>query len=130
MDGLISSVGSFGRFQYAILFIIGLISGISSSLIYATVFIVGEPDIVCPTNINSTASTCEVWSSLVKELNNTFDHLNHAKKCSFDKKYDGTTIVTEWNLVCDQQYKAGFTVTMQIFGSILGFFGGGFFFIT
>ncbi len=115
MDGLIESVGSFGRFQYAAIFIIGLISAISSTLIYATVFIVGEPDLICH-DPSLQLTTCQAWLLSRPASNN----------CTFDTTFYGSTIVTEWNLVCDQQYKAGFTVTMQIFGSILGFFGGTF----
>ncbi len=115
MDSLIESVGSFGRFQRAALFIIGLISAISSTLIYGTVFIVAEPDLICPGS-NSEKTTCQIWSQNQSANSN----------CSFDTTYYGTTIVTEWGLICDDQYKAGFTVTLQILGSILGFFGGTF----
>jgi hypothetical protein len=34
MDHIIESVGSFGKFQYRIIFIVGLVSALSSALIY------------------------------------------------------------------------------------------------
>jgi len=34
MDHVIESVGSFGRFQFRIIFIVGLVSALSSALIY------------------------------------------------------------------------------------------------
>lgn len=45
MDHIIEGVGSFGKFQYRIVFIVGLVSALSSALIYATIFIAAEPEV-------------------------------------------------------------------------------------
>ena len=159
MDEHIEAVGSFGRFQYTAIVIIGLISALSSSLIYATVFIAAEPDLICyklnhllNSNNNSisllaslnssqpnssivrtkiqTDDNCDAWSTIMQNANKRekFNAIRKGKdyECHFDKTFYDTTIITEWNLVCKRQYKAGLTQTFQIFGSIFGFFGGWF----
>jgi hypothetical protein len=47
MDNVIESVGSFGKFQYKVIVLIGLISALSSALLYATIFIAAEPTLIC-----------------------------------------------------------------------------------
>jgi hypothetical protein len=45
MDHIIEGVGSFGKYQYRIVFIVGLVSALTSALIYATIFIAAEPEV-------------------------------------------------------------------------------------
>lgn len=101
MDHLIESVGSFGKFQYRIILIVGLVSMLSSALIYATIFIAAEPDLICQ-SLNSTQNQdkneflnyetkCKIWDSIVLN-NSSIKHFNDIKKsdkyeCYFEKKY-------------------------------------------
>jgi hypothetical protein len=45
MDPIIEEVGSFGTFQYRIVFIVGLVSMLASASIYSTIFIAAEPKV-------------------------------------------------------------------------------------
>ena len=101
MDHLIESVGSFGNFQYRIIFIVGLVSMLSSALIYATIFIAAEPDLICR-SLNQTQSDdkreflnyearCTIWEAMIANDSNS-QNFNDIKKsnnyeCYFDKKY-------------------------------------------
>jgi hypothetical protein len=114
-------------------------------LTYISVFIIAEPEFSCykkmlpltnetwkfnsldTTTIKIEKDACKIWKML-KESNET-DLFHSNYECSYDNKYYESSIVIEWNLVCDQQYKAGLTQTIQVFGSIFGFCGGIFYFL-
>lgn len=133
MDHVIESVGEFGKFQYKVITIVGLISTLSSACIFATIFISAEPDLICEsvnqstnlTNydfINNTSNLtlfesneCKIWS-YIKENENVSKNY----KCYFNKTYYDKTIITEWNLICNKQYLASLTQTFQMLGSIFG----------
>ena len=131
MEDILRLVGEFGRFQYNITFIIGLISALTSACIYATVFIVAEPKLVCTnkydqlngsSNVDMTLEeTCRIFKRLKKVSNESFAK-NHT--CYFDTQYYNKTIITEYSLVCERQYLAGLTQTSHILGATFGFFGG------
>jgi MFS family permease len=148
MDDVIESVGSFGKFQYRVIVLIGLISALSSALLYATIFIAGEPELFCKIeridnysnytnngqNVTEELDQCKIWSLIMKSNNSKFiqgdnyilksEDINFKYECYFDKTYYDKTIINEWNLVCDRNYKASLTQTVHIFGSIFGFCGG------
>jgi hypothetical protein len=142
MDELIEKVGEFGKFQYKVIVIVGLVSALSSACIYATIFIAAEPDFMCGAqgeseikfeneillkNSTTTASSddydadesCRIWISL---RNSTAEEAE--SRCRFDETFYGRTIITEWKLICDQHYWASVTQTLHMFGSIFGFYGG------
>jgi hypothetical protein len=130
MEDILRLVGEFGRFQYKITFIIGLISALTSACIYATVFIVAEPKLVCTkydqlnasSNVDMTMEeTCRIFKQLKKVSNESFAK-NYT--CYFDTQYYDKTIITEYSLVCERQYLAGLTQTGHILGATFGFFGG------
>lgn len=146
MDELIEKAGEFGRFQYRVILIVGLVSALSSACIYATIFIAAEPAFLCnrPTyerDENTTTrvtlvthdiennedDSCVIWESLKNESKhrNGYDNLTTASyECKFDQEFYGKTIINEWKLICDDYYKASLTQTAHMFGSIFGFCGG------
>ena len=127
MEEVLRTVGDFGKFQYKITLLIGLISALTSACIYATVFIVADSKIVC-TNLNSSKDieseeACRLWPK--------FNNLKAATPrqafnftCHFDTYYYDKTIITELNLVCERKYLAGLTQTSHILGATFGFCGG------
>ncbi|CAF1009648.1 unnamed protein product [Brachionus calyciflorus] len=132
MDNLIEIAGDFGRFQYKAILIVGLISALSSACIYATIFIAAEPELICqkitssserniiPKIKNSNFSydeKCSIWSEVQRNQSSDME-------CFFDKSLYDTSIITDWNLICEKQFMAGLTQTIHILGSIFGFFGG------
>jgi hypothetical protein len=131
MENMFVSVGEFGRFQYKITIIIGLISALTSACIYATIFITAEPKLTCIHNhhLNGSSTvnvelsdeeTCEIFQNLKPSL--SAEAQNYT--CSFDTHYYEKTIITEYNLVCNRQYLAGLTQTSHILGATFSFFGG------
>ena len=128
MDSILKSVGEFGRFQYKIVFTIGLISALTSACIYATVFIAAEPGFICnkanrTTNTDESAGTCDIWTQLSSGLHNISNNSSNFT-CYFDKHYYDKTIIIDFNLVCDRKYLAGLTQTGHILGATFGFCGG------
>jgi MFS family permease len=123
MERVFERAGEFGRFQMGVLCLVGLVSALSSATIFATIFAVAEPNLVCLSSNRSTITetdTCTLWSQLRKNATDT--NLTHT--CQFETKHYTSTIVSEWELVCERNYMAGLTQTVQILGSIFGFFGG------
>ena len=93
MDRIIESVGSFGKFQFRISFLAGLVAVFSGALLSATVFIAAEPLFSCKRPNNSTPSldyeaNCAIWSSQ-KSANHTYNSNSSEAKCYFDKTYYG-----------------------------------------
>lgn len=105
MDHIIESVGSFSKFQYRIVFIVGLVSALSSALIYATIFIAAEPDLLCQ-RLNSNKSSrvsssdnekldydakCTIWYSILANDTNSKNYneikTSESYECQFDKTF-------------------------------------------
>jgi hypothetical protein len=137
MEDLLKSVGEFGRFQYRITLIVGLISALVAACIYATVFIAAEPKLMCTRSDRSQKNgssfsveinkkkTCQIINGL-KSPSSSRSSSTQAQNytCSFDTQYYQTTIVTEYSLVCERQYLTGLTQTVFFLGGIFGFCGG------
>ena len=126
MESLIERVGSFGRFQKMILFVIGPVASLSGLVAFSSVFNNAAPKLLCkPRNSNHTLSsnTCEILLNLTRSEN---DLIEAAYECYYDTYYYGTTIVTEWNLICDKIHLASLTQTIYMLGAassiIVGYF--------
>jgi len=123
MDKLFEEIGSFGKYQKLILVLIGGISSLVSMNFYGTIFVTSEPELICSALSNSTklpTDSCEIWSII-----NSAEHpLKDQYECYFDKNYYGSTIITEWGLVCDKKYLASLTQTIYMIGTISGMVGG------
>jgi hypothetical protein len=130
MDNIIETVGEFGRFQKGVLVIVGLLSALSSATIFGTIFTAAQPDLNCfHIHDNGTVgdkvpddASCQIWHNLKSNQTNQTLNMNHG--CEFSKEFYNQTIISEWELICDNEYLAGLTQTIQIFGSIFGFYGG------
>ena len=126
MDSIFEFVGPFGLFQRVTLFLIGCISALVSMNMYATMFMVGEPTLICNysttslsnINLNSSIDECEKWS----DFNDNKENSSYV--CSYDATYYKKTLVNEWNLVCDRKYLASLTQTFFMVGTISGMAGG------
>lgn len=129
MDSIIEEVGAFDKFQKLLLPIIGLVSIIPSFGLYTPIFIVAEPDLKChesiyQQNANATAysnKTCDMWNSYTDSLSK---NETSSYQCEFDKTYFGTTIVTDWELVCDKKDYGGYTQSFYLFGVLFSCFNG------
>ena len=130
MVSLIEEVGAFNKFQKLILPIIGLVSIIPSFGLYAPIFSVAEPDLECHQSIyqkepNITVDyskyLCNIWNNYTSLLSKNETSLY---ECKFDKTYYGTTLITDWNLICDKKEYGGYTQSLYLFGVLFSCING------
>lgn len=126
MDEILENVGPFGRYQKLILALAGLVSSMTASVVYSTVFTAASPRLICSNlaslndssnNKTSEPSSCQAWTDLKSNQNSSYE-------CRFDTKHYDSTLVTELGLVCDKTWMASLTTTMYLAGTISGLFLG------
>ena len=127
MDDLIEKVGSFGRYQKALLFIIGSVTGMNGLTQFMSVFNNAVPKLLCKhKQFNSTEdlylpNSCEIFQNLSLSKANNYES---PYECHYDTTYYGRTIITEYDLICDRLYLASLTQTLYMIGSMTSFFTG------
>lgn len=114
----------FGRYQKLMAALIGIISFIDSMPIFSTVFTAASPDLNCylESDVNKTTKLdkkCDIWKQIQSNGENASLY-----RCEFDDRYYGSTIVTDWLLVCDNQYLVSLTQTFYLAGTFSAFFVG------
>ena len=123
MNKIIEEVGPYGLFQKLCLLSIGSITLLVSMMFYVTIFNTSEPALICKNNnqqiINGSINTCLAWSnySISKSESSNYS-------CEFSAEDYGTTIVNDWNLVCEKSYLVGLTQTFYLMGGVCGFMSG------
>ncbi|XP_030621385.1 solute carrier family 22 member 5-like [Chanos chanos] len=137
-------LGEWGLFQLPIFILLSLSSVPSAYVGMATVFVADIPPHHCKIphlnssygslNLNLSIPPEEVRGKIIlsrchryKEVNVSNGRFgNETESCldgwDFSKERYISTIVTEWNLVCDDAWKAPFTVTVFFFGVLIGSF--------
>jgi hypothetical protein len=127
MDSLIVEVGEFGRFQKFSLFLLGTIAMTVAMSFYVTIFNTAEPDLNCYYNNPQLSSndtklaTCQMWNNYTNSIKQSETSIF---TCEFDKTYYTSTIINDWELVCDKLHFAGLTQTIFLIGNISGFLSG------
>ena len=123
MDKILDEIDPFGRFQKFSLFLISCISSFSAATIYSTIFTTAEPKLFCNNNkfYNKTILIddklkCDIWLNLTAQ--------NYSNNCAYDTSYYGSTIINEWDLVCDQKYLSNLTQTFYMIGSFMAILSG------
>ena len=129
MDTVFNIIEPFGRYQKCFLIIAGNIAMLSAMTIYSTIFKAAAPELVCKpkltnsTIVSSSASgpqaVCDIWHKL-----NTNESYSDMYECQFDKRYYGSTIITEWGLVCEKNFLASLTQTFYMIGAFSCLFVG------
>ena len=112
MDLLLEEIGPFGRFQKLTIALLGLVFSLTSATLYLTIFTTAEPKLDCN-------QTCESWSNVTK-----FGERSLPNECKFDDSYYGTTIVTDWYLICEKTRLVSLTQTIYMTGSLCSLFFG------
>ncbi len=64
------------------------------------------------------------YSILNFSLNSNWTKEDSPYECIWDKSYYGSTIVTDWYLICEKEYMTGLTQTIYMFGALTGFLSG------
>lgn len=128
MDDLIEKVGSFGKYQKLLLFIIGSVTAMNGLVQFMSVFNHAIPKLLCQhKHYNSSykenhylSNSCEIFKNLSLSKENEESHY----ECQYDTTHYGRTIVTEYDLICDRLYLASLTQTLYMIGSMTSFFTG------
>ena len=116
MEEILETVNPIGRYQKLMIFYIGIASALSSITIYSTVFTAAYPDYSCR-QYNETSLSDIVINDIEEVCNILTNNSANNYKCSFDDKYYGETIITDWNLVCSREVLGGLTQTFYMLGS-------------
>ena len=118
-DNVLRGIGQFGRYQRKMYLLLNLISLFQCCQVLLLVFVADKPQWRCS----------KEEQSLLDQEKNSQGHpcYKNASVCE-NMMFNGefTSVVTEWNLVCDQEYKANVaqSITMQtatyLFGLLTG----------
>ncbi|KAL4240698.1 hypothetical protein ACF0H5_001490 [Mactra antiquata] len=117
LEDIIRDLGGCGRFQWITAIIVQVSKSIASWSMLAMTFNGQEPDFMC--------SKGDMGNSSVNQ--SVFDNVCHAvnqtDNCDgyiFDD--DMSTVVNEWNLVCDSKWIVAMITTIQMSGVLVGCF--------
>lgn len=118
MEIVLEKVGSFGKFQKCSLITIGAATMISAMTVYSTVFLLAEPKIVCydittSLVITNSSNQCYLW-----EIQN---HNQSSFKCRIEPATYGTTIASDWSLICNKSIFMSLIQTFYMLGTIFSF---------
>ena len=112
-DNILKNIGEFGPFQRKVYLILNFLSFFQCFQMFLLVFVADKPRWHCPkTNV-----------AISQHLDKNIEHpcfLNGSacENIVFDKEF--TSVVTEWNLICDQEYKADMGQSVMMLGCLLG----------
>ncbi|XP_013403534.1 organic cation transporter protein [Lingula anatina] len=134
-EEILKGVGVIGRKQIEVFFLVSLADVMTSWTILIPIFIGAQPEWICPSDSNGTSS----WSNgshredahddVSKILAGNLSTTNSTKNmCSADNNICSgitytspfTSMVTEWNLVCDLEYVSDIITTIQMAGLFFG----------
>ena len=125
MDSIIEPIGPFGLYQKISLLIVGCITCLSAmyySLILLSYF---EPPIRCTYTLydgnnitqQNLIATCDTWNNFTQTKDKS-----ETVVCEVDTNFYGTTVISEWNLICKRQWLASLGQSVFLIGSLCAFF--------
>ncbi|XP_028396517.1 solute carrier family 22 member 15-like [Dendronephthya gigantea] len=110
-DNILRKIGEFGPFQKKVFFILNSLSFFQCCQMFLLVFVGDKPRWRC--------SNVAIKPYLDKNLE--YPCLKNGSACreiSFDGEF--TSVVSEWDLVCDQEYKANIAQSVMMLGCLIG----------
>lgn len=112
-DNILKDIGQFGRYQKKIYLLLNLMSLFQCCQMLSLVFVADIPQWQCS----------KEEQSLLDQRRNSqgYPCYKNASVCQniiFSGEF--TSIATEWNLVCDQEYKANFAQSVMMSGCLIG----------
>ncbi|KAK3099008.1 hypothetical protein FSP39_025214, partial [Pinctada imbricata] len=125
-DAILTALGAHGRFQWLIFFALTFIYMRGAWPVLAILFIGGDPGHYCKTDTNSSLEI-----SIPKSADGEYEKcsmydpmdLNSTVKCqdgwTYGEEFD-STIMSDWNLVCDKDYMVDLSSTIYMAGSAAG----------
>lgn len=118
-------------YQLSLLFIVGYLTFLDGIICTLPVFVNYEPVFTCETESASfSSSMLKKNKCSVHTENNTFYLEFNSTKCSkiiYDKSVQKSTLVTEFNLICDHEWLSKLSISCGMFGIAIGAFCGGYF---
>ncbi|XP_074662567.1 uncharacterized protein LOC141915059 [Tubulanus polymorphus] len=120
VDEAIERLGRYGPWQISLFIVLGLVMGVTTSYGAMSVIFVGAiPAHMCKTSENSSHIVADQCQEIyVNASGNVTVPCQHG--WTYDHTYYGSTIVTQWNLVCDDLWMVDFSQTLYIIGMALG----------
>ena len=109
-DNILKSIGEFGPFQRKVYLILNCLSFFQCCQMFLLVFVADKPRWHCST----------VGSRYLDD-NKEYPCFKNGSACSeitFDKEF--TSVVTEWNLICDHEHLADIGQSVTMFGCLIG----------
>ncbi|XP_041370467.1 organic cation transporter protein-like [Gigantopelta aegis] len=132
IDDILENLGGCGRFQTLVYLVLSLIYMRGAWHVFAIVYLgdAGEHFCLSPldhqANQSVDGNSTELWvkeqCEVVHYLMNGSSNITMATPCSswsFKSKFE-TTIVTDWDLVCDRNYVVELSMTIYMVGTAVG----------
>lgn len=126
IDVVDQAVGYIGRWQIEIFILMFIITTPSNWVELGIELFANETDFWCKQpNSNGTTKNSTLNQKTSKEICQIQKELNETQNvCPYGYEYNtsvvGTTIISEWNLVCDQHYLISITQILVMLGNLLG----------
>ncbi|XP_013421094.1 organic cation transporter protein [Lingula anatina] len=129
-DDILLKIGQIGWYQFALALLISLHEVNSCWSMLVLIFIGADPGWTCSENVqngNTTTSGPQLFSTLktldISNGSDTFSAENNSQcgMCSnYDFNTEFTSIVTEWDLVCDNDFISDTISSLQMAGVLAG----------
>ena len=110
MDKILDEIDPIGRFQKLSVFLISCLSSFSAATIYSTIFTTAKPKLFCYFDNETTLIDNKIKCDILSNVSSNF------KNCTYDETFYGSTIINEWNLICDKKYLSNLTQTFYMIG--------------
>ncbi|KAF5300129.1 hypothetical protein FQR65_LT09219 [Abscondita terminalis] len=132
LDLIESTIGNFGTWQCQISFLLSLLKFPMAWIQLSIVFLAPPTEFWCRQPEEFKNLTLGKWKQItsVQPTNNTVNtekkisHCNKTMKCPWGYEYNrsqfASTIITEWNLVCNRAHLVELTQVALMFGVLLG----------
>ncbi|KAK3714235.1 hypothetical protein QZH41_018388 [Actinostola sp. cb2023] len=121
-DEVLDKIGSFGRYQIRLLMIMGFMKVFGDAFMaMITKFLAADPPWTCVTN----SSSCNITGNIEK------GHEYYKLRCSLNRSEwefnttEFTSIVSEWDLVCDRSSLSSLSKSVVFAGYMVGVLFGG-----
>jgi len=122
VDSILDYLGQFGRFQQLLYFMLWLPAASMAAGVYVAVYMEWSPEFTCADVGDQESDQQEFDGSCLRS-----DNVTSCDKYEFDTSLFTSTVVTDFNLVCDRDYIRTLSKTIYMMGMLVGSFVFGWF---
>jgi OCT family organic cation transporter-like MFS transporter 4/5 len=116
VDSILDYLGQFGRFQQLLYFMLWLPAASMAAGVYAAVYMEWSPSFTCAQEEDNQFGS-EFDGACLRS-----DNVTSCSHYDYDPSIFTSTVVTEFNLVCDRQYIQTLSKTIYMMGMLVGSF--------